>query len=65
MGRRQISANSPPLETSIPLVPLTQALAVAEYLSFRHAASALGVCQSSVNVWIPIRRKEALCEGGR
>lgn len=33
----------------IPMVALVQTLAVAEYLSFRHAAHALGVSQSSVS----------------
>src|SRR5690606_27164528 len=33
----------------IPLASLVQTLAVAEYLNFRHAASALGVAQSSVS----------------
>jgi len=40
------------INTRIPLVSLRQALAVAEYLSFRHAASALGVTQSSVSARI-------------
>lgn len=33
----------------IPMIALIQTLAVAEYLSFRHAASSLGVSQSSVS----------------
>ncbi len=37
------------LGTRIPMVSLIQALAVAEYLNFRHAANALGVSQSSVS----------------
>ena len=36
----------------VPLVSLVQALAVAEHLNFRHAASALGVSQSSVSTRI-------------
>lgn len=40
------------INTKIPLVSLRQALVVAEYLSFRHAASALGVTQSSVSARI-------------
>lgn len=38
-----------PLGTSIPLAALIQTLAVAEHLSFRHAANALGVSLSSVS----------------
>lgn len=38
-----------PLGLRIPLRALMQTLAVAEHLSFRHAASALGVSQSSVS----------------
>ena len=41
-----------PLGSRIPLVSLIQALAVAEHLNFRHAASALGVSQSSVSTRI-------------
>jgi DNA-binding transcriptional LysR family regulator len=41
-----------PLGTRIPLVSLIQALSVAEHLNFRHAASALGVSQSSVSTRI-------------
>ncbi len=37
------------LGTHIPLASLIQTLAVAEYLNFRHAASAMGVSQSSVS----------------
>lgn len=37
------------LGSRIPLASLIQTLAVAEYLNFRHAASALGVAQSSVS----------------
>lgn len=40
------------LGTRIPLVSLIQAVAVAEHLNFRHAATALGVCQSSVSTRI-------------
>lgn len=36
----------------IPLISLLQTLAVAEHLNFRHAASALGVAQSSVSTRI-------------
>lgn len=43
---------SSPLGSRIPLVSLIQALAVAEHLNFRHAASALGVSQSSVSTRI-------------
>ena len=38
-----------PLGSRIPMASLIQTLAVAEYLNFRHAASALGVAQSSVS----------------
>lgn len=38
-----------PLGTRIPMSALMQALAVAEYLNFRHAAAALGISQSSVS----------------
>ena len=41
-----------PLGSRIPLVSLIHALAVAEHLNFRHAASALGVSQSSVSTRI-------------
>lgn len=41
-----------PLGSRIPLVSLIHALAVAEHLNFRHAASALGVSQSSVSARI-------------
>ena len=37
------------LGSRIPMASLIQTLAVAEYLNFRHAASALGVAQSSVS----------------
>lgn len=37
------------LGTRIPLAALIQAVAVGEYLNFRHAAAALGVSQSSVS----------------
>ncbi len=40
------------LGTRIPLVALIQARAVAEHLNFRHAATALGVSQSSVSLRI-------------
>lgn len=40
---------SQPLGTRIPLAALIQAVAVGEYLNFRHAAAALGVSQSSVS----------------
>lgn len=40
------------LGTRIPLITLVQALAVAEYLNFRHAAKRLGVSQSSVSTRI-------------
>jgi DNA-binding transcriptional LysR family regulator len=46
------------ISTKIPLVSLRQALAVAEYRSFRHAASVLGITQSSVSA-----RIKALEEG--
>lgn len=41
-----------PLGSRIPLVSLIHASAVAEHLNFRHAASALGVSQSSVSTRI-------------
>jgi DNA-binding transcriptional LysR family regulator len=41
-----------PLGSRIPLASLIQALSVAEHLNFRHAASALGVSQSSVSTRI-------------
>lgn len=37
------------LGSRIPMAALIQALAVAEYLNFRHAANALGISQSSVS----------------
>ena len=40
------------LGSRIPLVSLLHALAVAEHLNFRHAASAMGVSQSSVSTRI-------------
>src|SRR5258705_495884 len=46
------TAAQPALESGIPLVSLIQALSVAEHLNFRHAASALGVSQSSVSMRI-------------
>ena len=52
------SARSPddlalsPLGSRIPLVSLIHALAVAEHLNFRHAATAMGVSQSSVSTRI-------------
>ena len=58
-GLRNVhSARSPddlalsPLGSRIPLVSLIQALVVAEHLNFRHAASAMGVSQSSVSTRI-------------
>lgn len=56
--RSEQNARSPddvamsPLGSRIPLVSLIHALAVAEHLNFRHAASALGVSQSSVSTRI-------------
>jgi DNA-binding transcriptional LysR family regulator len=46
------AATQPALGSRIPLVSLIQALAVAEHLNFRHAASALGVSQSSISMRI-------------
>lgn len=46
-GRQWGGPNSPGLH--IPLASLIQAVAVAEHLNFRHAASALGITQSSVS----------------
>src|SRR5260221_4945298 len=46
------TAAQPALGSRIPLVSLIHALAVAEHLNFRHAASALGVSQSSVSTGI-------------
>ncbi len=46
------TAAQPALGSRIPLVSLIQALSVAEHLNFRHAASALGVSQSSVSMRI-------------
>lgn len=37
------------LDGHMPMAPLIQTLAVAEYQNFYHAANALGVAQSSVN----------------
>lgn len=56
-GSQDVSANTDHREISllgarIPLISLIQALAVAEHLSFRHAAAALGVTQSSVSTRI-------------
>jgi len=57
MRRRQQSISLTPrqwgmptaLGSRIPMASLIQTLTVAEYLNFRHAASALGVAQSSVS----------------
>lgn len=46
------------LGSRIPMISLIQTLAVAEYLSFRHAASALGVAQSSVSVRVKALEEE-------
>lgn len=46
------------LGTRIPMASLIQALAVAEYLSFRHAATALGISQSSVSARIRALEEE-------
>lgn len=43
---------SSPLGSRIPLIALLQALTVAEYLNFRHAAAAMGVSQSVVSLRI-------------
>ncbi len=42
----------------IPLISLVQALAVAEYLSFRRAATAMGVSQSSVSMRIKLLEQD-------
>lgn len=46
------------LGSRIPLVSLIQTLAVAEYLSFRHAGNMLGVAQSSVSRRIKLLEEE-------
>ena len=46
------------LGSRIPLISLTQTLAVAEYLNFRHAANALGVSQSSVSTRIKLLEQD-------
>ncbi|TAH68605.1 MAG: LysR family transcriptional regulator [Rhodopseudomonas palustris] len=46
------TATQTALGLRVPLVSLVQALSVAEHLNFRHAASALGVSQSSVSMRI-------------
>lgn len=47
--RKMLDAQSPLLHGRIPMASLVQALAVAEYLNFRHAANAMGISQSSVS----------------
>lgn len=53
-GENEASASPPLLGGRIPMVSLIQTLAVAQYLSFRQAALALGVSQSSVSERIKI-----------
>lgn len=52
--RFEISETGNLLGNRIPLVSLRQTLAVAQYLSFRQAALALGVSQSSVSERIKV-----------
>jgi len=47
-----------PLGSRIPLCALIQTLAVAEHLSFRHAASTLGISQSSVSARVKALENE-------
>jgi DNA-binding transcriptional LysR family regulator len=49
---RPFNRHSSPLGSRIPLIALLQALAVAEYSNFRHAAAALGISQSAVSLRI-------------
>lgn len=63
--RRQKLSNVPQTLTAptllgcrIPMRSLVQTLAVAEYLNFRHAASALGVSQSSVSMRVKALEEE-------
>jgi DNA-binding transcriptional LysR family regulator len=51
-NRHAGTVTQPVLGSRIPLVSLIQALSVAEHLNFRHAATALGVSQSSVSTRI-------------
>lgn len=51
-GQEVVDQQNALLRGRIPLVALIQALSVAEYLNFRHAANALGVSQSSVSARI-------------
>lgn len=55
-----VSSNSPRdlLSNRVPMSALIQCLAVARHLSFRHAASALGVSQSSVSARIKALENE-------
>lgn len=55
---RDSGERASPLGSRISLVTLIQTLAVAEYLNFRRAASALGVSQSSVSTRIKMLEEE-------
>lgn len=59
--RFEISETGNLLGTRIPLVSLRQTLAVAQYLSFRQAALALGVSQSSVSERIKVLEADLGC----
>lgn len=55
---RHVSSSPGVADGRIPLISLVQALAVAEHLNFRHAASALGVSQSSVSTRIKLLEED-------
>jgi DNA-binding transcriptional LysR family regulator len=55
---RHVSSSPGVAGGRIPLISLVQALAVAEHLNFRHAASALGVSQSSVSTRIKLLEED-------
>jgi len=57
-GQEVVDQQNVLLRGRIPLVALIQALSVAEYLNFRHAANALGVSQSSVSTRIKMLEED-------
>lgn len=59
LKKDRLGQSVPPLSDGrIPMASLIQALAVAEYLNFRHAANALGVSQSSVSMRIKMLEED-------
>ncbi len=53
-----VARHGSPLGSRIPLCALIQTLAVAEHLNFRHAASTLGISQSSVSARVKALENE-------